>query len=423
MATVAALPDPARPAPAGPDLPMVTLLDIEAARRRIREHVFLTPCARSEYFSRALGCEAYFKLENLQMTGSFKERGALNKLLALTPEERARGIICASAGNHAQGVAYHAGRLNIPATIVMPDASPLIKVTSTRAYGAKVLLFGANFDESLAEARRLEQEGNLVFVHPFDDPAVIAGQGTIGLELMEQNPFLETVIVPIGGGGLIAGVACAMKEVNPRIRIVGVETDAVPKVTASLAAGMPVTVEAGRTIADGIAVRRPGELTFPMIQKYVDEVVTCDDEEISNAILLLLEREKTVAEGAGAITLAAALNRKTKVAGKRVLMLVGGGNIDVNLISRIIERGLVKDGRLVRLTVTVTDRPGALAKLTEIVARQRANVVEIHHNRAFIKTALGDTAVELVLETRGRDHIDDIVRELESKGYAVAQDR
>ena len=400
---------------------MVTLPDIEAARRRMREQVSLTPCPRSEYFSRMLGCEASFKLESLQMTGSFKERGALNKLLLLTAEERARGVVCASAGNHAQGVAYHSSRLGIPATIVMPESTPLIKVSSTKGYGAKVVLHGANFDESLAEAWRRCDAEKLVFVHPFDDDHVIAGQGTIGLELLEQNPFLEMVIVPVGGGGLIAGVACAIKEVNPRVRVVGVEAEALPKLAASLKAGAPVTIEAGSTIADGIAVRRIGERTFPMIQRYVDEVALCDDEEIANAILLLLEREKTVAEGAGAISLAAAVNRKVKVEGRRVVMLIGGGNIDVNLISRIIERGLVKDGRLVRLSVTVPDRPGTLARLTELVARQRANVVEIHHNRAFSKSALGDTVVELVLETRGHEHIDDLVRELESKSYAVAR--
>jgi threonine dehydratase len=400
---------------------MVTLQDIEAARRRIRDAVYLSPCPESEFFSRMLGCQAFFKLENLQRTGSFKERGALNKLLTLSPEERARGVVCASAGNHAQGVSHHAGRLGIPATIVMPEATPLIKVTSTRSHGARVVLHGANFDEALVEAYRLRDAEKLTFVHPFDDDVVIAGQGTIGLELLEQNPFIEVVIVPVGGGGLISGVAAAMKEVNPRVRVVGVETQGLSKMKASLEAGHFVTLEPCRTIADGIAVRRPGERTLPMVQRYVDEIVTCDDEEIANAILLLLEREKSVAEGAGAIALAAAVNRKTKVEGKRVAMIVSGGNIDVNLVSRIIERGLVKDGRLVRLAVMVPDRPGSLAALTQIVARQRANVMEIHHNRTFTKTALGDTLVELVLETRGREHIDDIVRELEGAGYAVSK--
>lgn len=402
---------------------MIKLKDIETARRRIRDHIFLSPCARSEYFSRLLGAEAWFKLENLQMTGAFKERGALNKLLTLTDEERSRGVIAASAGNHAQAVSYHAGRLGIPATIVMPEATPLIKVSSTRAHGARVVLHGANFDEALVESLRLQEQRGFTFIHPFDDDAIIAGQGTVGLELLEQNPFLEVVLVPIGGGGLIAGLACAIKEVNPRVRIVGVETLAVPKMQASLAAGKVVTVDSGRTIADGIAVRTPGNRTFPMVQKYVDEVVTVDDEEIANAILLLLEREKTVAEGAGAAGLAAAVNRKTDIEGRKIAMVIGGGNIDVNVISRIIERGLVKDGRLVRLTVMINDRPGSLAKLLGCIATQQANVVEIHHNRAFIKSALGDTSVELVLETRGSDHIEEIVAALGRLDYAVRRDQ
>lgn len=402
---------------------MIKLKDIETARRRIRDHIFLSPCARSEYFSRLLGCEAWFKLENLQMTGAFKERGALNKLLTLTDAEKARGVIAASAGNHAQAVSYHAGRLGVPATIVMPEATPLIKVSSTRAHGARVVLHGANFDEALAESMRLQEQRDLTFIHPFDDDAIIAGQGTVGLELLEQNPFLEVVLVPIGGGGLIAGLACAIKEVNPRVRIVGVETLAVPKMQASIQAGKVVTVDSGRTIADGIAVRTPGTRTFPMVQKYVDEVVTVDDEEIANAILLLLEREKTVAEGAGAAGLAAAVNRKTDLEGRKVAMIIGGGNIDVNVISRIIERGLVKDGRLVRLTVMINDRPGSLARLLGCIATQQANVVEIHHNRAFIKSALGDTSVELVLETRGADHIEEIVAALGRLDYAVRRDQ
>lgn len=401
---------------------MITLQDIEQARRRIRDNIYLSPCARSEYFSRMLGCEAYFKLENLQMTGSFKERGALNKLLRLTPEERARGVIAASAGNHAQGVSYQAGRLGIASTIVMPEATPLIKVTSTRSHGARVVLHGANFDEALAEARRICEMERLTFVHPFDDDDIIAGQGTIGLELLEQNPFVEVVLVPVGGGGLIAGVATAMKEVNPRVRIVGIQTEAMSSMKASLDAGAPTSVEPGRTVADGIAVRRPGERTFPIVQKYVDEIVTVDDEELANAILLLLEREKTVAEGAGAASLAAAVNKKTNIAGKRTVMLLSGGNIDVNVVSRIIERGLVKGGRLVRLSVTLTDRPGALARLAKVIAGQQANIVEIHHNRAFSKSSLGDTAVQLVLETRGNDHIDDIVNALVQNGYPVTRD-
>jgi threonine dehydratase len=401
---------------------MVTLHDIEVARRQTRDAIYLTPCAGSEHFSRLLGCEVFFKLENLQRTGSFKERGALHKLLTLTPEERSRGVIAASAGNHAQGIAYHSGRLGIPATIVMPEATPLIKIASTRDYGAKVVLHGANFDESLAEALRLTQAHHFTFIHPFDDETVIAGQGTIGLELMEQNPFIDTVLVAIGGGGLISGIATAMKEVNPRIRIIGVEAAALPKMTASRTAGHPVTVDAARTLADGIAVRRPGEKTFALIQKYVDDIVCCDDEETANAILRLLEREKTVAEGAGAITLAAALNRKLDLAGHRVALVIGGGNIDVNLVSRIIERGLVKDGRLVRLMVTIPDRPGSLAPLMQLIAQRRANVVEIHHNRTFSKAAVGDTLVELVLETRGPEHIAELIEDLGRHGYSATRE-
>jgi threonine dehydratase len=402
---------------------MVTLADIEAARRRIGDQVKLSPCARSEHFTHLTDSICFFKFENLQMTGSFKERGACNKLMLLGPEERAHGVIAASAGNHAQGVAYHAGRLGITATIVMPEPTPLIKVQSTRGYGAKVLLHGANFDEAYAEARRIQQAENLTFVHPFDDPAVIAGQGTIGLELLEQNPYLEVVVVPIGGGGLIAGIATAIKEVNPRIRIVGVEPAVLPSMKAAVDAGARVVLEPASTIADGLAVKQAGEVTFPIVQKYVDEIVTVSDEEIANAILLLLEREKTVVEGAGAASLAAVINRKIHAPGRKVAMILCGGNIDVNLISRIIERGLVKDGRLVRLKVRLPDRPGTLARFTSVLAEKRANIIEIYHNRAFTRSlGLGETEVEVTLETRGREHIEELTAALGERGYLVSED-
>jgi threonine dehydratase len=402
---------------------MVTLQDIEAARRRIGDQVKLSPCVRSEHFSKLTDSLCFFKLENLQMTGSFKERGACNKLLQLSAEERARGVIAASAGNHAQGVAYHAGRLGIAATIVMPEATPLIKVASTRGYGAKVVLHGANFDEAYAEARRLQAEQNLTFVHPFDDPAVIAGQGTIGLELLEQNPYLEVVVVPIGGGGLIAGVAMALKEVNPRIRVVGVEPAVLPSMKAAVDAGERVVLDPAVTIADGLAVKQAGEVTYPLVRKYVDEIVTVDEEEIANAILLLLEREKTVVEGAGAAALAAVINGKLRAPGRKVGMVLGGGNIDVNLVSRIIERGLVKDGRLVRLKVKLPDRPGALTRFTAVLAEKRANIIEIYHNRAFTHSvSLGETEVEVTLETRGREHIGELKATLSDRGYAVVED-
>jgi threonine dehydratase len=401
---------------------MVTLADIEAARRRIGDQVKLSPCVKSEGFHKLTDSQCFFKFENLQMTGSFKERGACNKLLQLNAEERARGVIAASAGNHAQGVAYHAGRLGIAATIVMPEATPLIKVQSTRGYGAKVVLHGANFDEAHAEARRLQQAENLVFVHPFDDEAVIAGQGTVGLELLEQNPYLEVVIVPIGGGGLIGGVATALKEVNPRIRVVGVEPAVLPSMKVAVEQGKPVVIEPATTLADGLAVKQAGSVTLPVVQKYVDEIVTVDEEEIANAILLLLEREKTVVEGAGAASLAALINGKVKAPGRKVAMILSGGNIDVTILSRIIERGLVKDGRLVRLTVRLPDRPGTLARFTAVLAEKRANIIEIYHNRAFTRgTGLGETEVEVTLETRGLEHIEELKRTLGERGYTVIE--
>ncbi len=400
---------------------MIELKDIEAARERIEDRVIVTPCTHSGYFSRLAGAQTFFKFENLQFTGSFKERGALNKLLTLTPEERARGVIAASAGNHAQGVAYHAGQLGIPATIVMPDRTPLIKVQNTREFGARVILSGANFDEAYAEALAVQEREGSTFVHPFDDDQVMAGQGTIGLELLEQNPYLQLVIVPIGGGGLISGVATAVKEVNPRIQVIGGQAAALPSMQKSVEAGAPVTLDPAMTIADGIAVKRPGVRTLEHVRRYVDEIVTVDEEEIANAILLLLEREKTVVEGAGAVSVAALLNDKIPQAkGKRVAMILSGGNIDVNVLSRVIERGLVKDGRRIRLVVRVQDRPGFLARLMGTVAEMGANVVEVYHHRAFaLRSTLYETEVELTLETRGREHMEGLIASLRERGYQV----
>src|ERR1700692_4219503 len=304
---------------------MITLNDIHSALRRIRESIYLSPCARSETFSQSTANDVYLKLDNLQRTGSFQERGALNKLLSLSEEERGRGVIAASAGNHAQGVAYHAGKLGIQAQICMPLTTPLIKVSATRGYGADVVLHGANYDEAFEEALRRSHAEHLTFVHAFDDDAVIAGQGTIGLELIEQHPDLEAVIVPIGGGGLIGGIACAVKESNPKIQVFGVEPSRLPSMKVAVAEGKPVTLKPASTIADGIAVRRAGDRTLPLIQRYVDDVVTVEEEEIANAILLLLEREKTLAEGAGAAAVAALVNRKVPLTGKKVAVLVWGG--------------------------------------------------------------------------------------------------
>ena len=397
---------------------MISLENVKTALDRIRQSIYLSPCTFSDTFSQLTGNSIYLKLENLQRTGAFKERGALNKLLTLTPEERACGVIAASAGNHAQGLAYHAGRREIRAQICMPLTTPLIKVSATKAYGAEVVLYGANYDEACEEAVRRGKQQHLTFIHPFDDDAVIAGQGTLGLELLQQHPEIEAVVVPIGGGGLIGGVACAIKETNPKVQVVGVQTTRLPSMKVAVAEGKPVTLAPAATIADGIAVRRAGDRTLPLVQKYVDEIVTVNEEEIANAVLLLLEREKMLAEGAGAAAIAAVINHKIKMAGKKIAVLVCGGNMDVTLLSRIIERGLVKDGRLVRLRVHLPDYPGALHKVTGILANHRANIVETSYDRAYYGVNLGDTAIDITMETRGPDHIAELLSALEAGGYA-----
>jgi threonine dehydratase len=363
------------------------------------------------------GQQVYLKLENLQMTGSFKERGALNRIAMLTPEQAARGVVAASAGNHAQGVAYHATKRGIRALIVMPLATPLVKVTATRGFGAEVVLHGANYDEACEEATRLCAAEGMTFIHPFDDAAVMAGQGTIGLELLEQVPKLEAVVVPIGGGGLIGGVACAIKESRPEIRVIGVQTSRLPSMIAALESHRPVTIEPATTIADGIAVRRAGDVTLPVVERYVDEIVTVDEDEIASAILVLLEREKTLAEGAGATALAALLQKKTSLNGAHTAVMVCGGNIDVTLLSRIIERGLVQDGRLIRLRIHLLDKPGALADLTRLIASYRANIVDTLHNRAYYGVNLGDTVIDITMETRGREQVDELLAALTAEGY------
>ncbi len=363
------------------------------------------------------GQQVYLKLENLQMTGSFKERGALNRIAMLTPEQAARGVVAASAGNHAQGVAYHATKRGIRALIVMPLATPLVKVTATRGFGAEVVLHGANYDEACEEAMRLCAAERMTFIHPFDDAVVMAGQGTIGLELLEQVPKLEAVVVPIGGGGLIGGIACAIKESRPEIRVIGVQTSRLPSMIAAVELHRPVTIEPATTIADGIAVRRAGDVTLPVVERYVDEIVTVDEDEIASAILVLLEREKTLAEGAGATALAALLQKKTSLNGAHTAVMVCGGNIDVTLLSRIIERGLVQDGRLIRLRIHLLDKPGALADLTRLIASHRANIVDTLHNRAYYGVNLGDTVIDITMETRGREQVEELLAALTAEGY------
>ena len=397
---------------------MIALSDVKQALARIRDSIYLSPCALSAAFSSLTGNSVYLKLDNLQRTGAFKERGALNKLLSLTDNERSKGVIAASAGNHAQGVSYHAGRHGIRAVIVMPLPTPLIKVSATRGYGAEVILHGANYDEAYEEALRKSREDGLTLVHAFDDDAVIAGQGSLGLEILQQVADVEAVVVPIGGGGLIGGIACAIKESNPKVKMFGVQPSRLPSMKVAVAEGKPVTISPAATVADGIAVRRAGDRTLPLVQKYVDDIVTVDEEEIANAILLLLEREKTLAEGAGAAAIASLLNHKLPLVGKKVVVLVCGGNIDVTLLSRIIERGLVKDGRLVRLRVHLPDYPGALNRLTGILAQHRANIVETAYDRAYYGVNLGETAIDITMETRGPDHIAELLSALGAGGYA-----
>lgn len=402
---------------------MIQVGDIQAARERIAGQVVFTPCTPSPAFGEMFGGQAWFKFENLQRTGSFKERGALNKMLLLTPEERRRGVIAASAGNHAQGVAYHARRLGIAATIVMPERTPLVKVTNTERHGARIVLHGSVYDEAMAEALRIREREGQIMIPPFDDPAIIAGQGTIGLELLEQVPEMDVVVIGVGGGGIIAGVATAIKAVRPDVRIVGVESAALPAAFRAREAGEPVTIGPAETIAEGIAVRRVGAHTFEHMQRYVDDLVLVEEEEIARGVLLLLEREKTVAETASATTVAAVVNGHLgDLAGRNVVMVLSGGNIDVSLMSRIIERGLVQDGRLSHLRVRVQDRPGALAALTALLARSGANVLRLDHNRATGDLWLTEAEVELTLETRGREHVDRLIHSLAEQGYRVRTD-
>ena len=396
---------------------MITLNDIQQAQQRIRGAVVRTPCLQSLTLSRICGCNTYFKPENLQMTGSFKERGALNKLLLLSEAERRAGVIAASAGNHAQGVAYHATRLGIQSTIVMPRPTPLIKISNTRDLGGEVVLHGANYDEALAHARELSAQHGLTFVHAFDDEAIIAGQGTIGLELLEEATRFDAVVVPIGGGGLIGGIAIALKAARPDIRVIGVEPENYASMKAALSHGQPVEIATQPTIADGLAVRRAGIQTLELARRYVDEVVTVSEEEIASAILKLLEIEKTVVEAAGAASLAAVLFQKIAgLAGKNVVMVLCGGNIDPTLLAKIIERGLAKDGRMVQLRTMVRDRPGELARICQIVGDSGANILEVEHNRAFASLEVGGVEIELTLEARGNDHVEQLIEALRADG-------
>ncbi len=401
---------------------MLTAADVAAARERIASQVVRTGCPQSFALGDATGCPVYLKAELRQQTGSFKDRGSLNKLLLLPAEQREVGVIAASAGNHAQALARHAARLGIPSTIVMPDTAPLIKVSNTRASGAKVLQTGETLSDGMALVERLMEEEGLTLVHAFDDLAVMAGQGTMGLEILEQVPDVTTIVVPIGGGGMISGIATAVKAQRPDVRVIGVEAAASPGAVQSLKAGAPVHVEMSDTLADGIAVKQIGDLTYPHIEALADDVVLVDEEEIIRAIFFMLEREKLVVEGAGAVGVAALLEGKVRLGpGETVACILSGGNIDMNMVSRIIDRGLWADGRLASLSVVVRDRPGYLNEVTAVVAIEGANVLHIEHTRAFGDIAVGKVGIEMKIESRGRDHVAKIVAHLRELGHHVEE--
>ncbi len=396
----------------------VSLADIQQAYSILAGVVHHTPLDRSRTFSEMAGCDVYLKLENMQKTGSFKIRGAYNKIQSLTPAERAKGVIAASAGNHAQGVAFAARTAGIKGTIVMPEVAPLAKIIATRGYGAEVILSGAVYDEAFQKAKEIQKESSQVFIHAFDDPAVVAGQGTIGLEILNALDDVSAIVAPIGGGGLIAGIATAVKELAPHVKIYGVQAQGAPAMYMSKRAGVLKTTSDAVTIADGIAVKVPGDLTFAIIDQYVDDIVVVDDEAIAGTILMLLERAKLMVEGSGAVGLAAVLNHKIPAKG-RIVNVISGGNIDVNFISRIIERGLVKAGRRVKISTLVVDRPGALHRLLTIIAKSRANVIHVYHDRVERNVPLGQAVVEISLETRDAIHTDEILKSLRQEGYIV----
>ncbi|PSQ61041.1 MAG: threonine ammonia-lyase [Halobacteriales archaeon SW_9_67_25] len=399
---------------------MIDLSDVEAARDRVAETARHTPLEYSHTFSEMTGAEVHLKLETFQRTGAFKIRGATNRIATLDEEQRDAGVVTASAGNHAQGVALAASRMDVDATVVMPEDAPIAKVKATRSYGAEVVLHGVDYDQAEARAHEIEREEGRYYLHAFDDPEVIAGQGTLGLEIAEDLPGVETVVVPIGGGGLISGIATAIKERNPEARVVGVQAEGAASVADSLEQGQRVARDAVDTVADGIATRTVGELPFEIIRERVDEVVTVTDDEIAVALTLLLERNKTLVEGAGAVPLAALLSGAIEYDdGETVVPTLCGGNIDMNTLTTVIVRGLVQTGRYLRLRTVLEDRPGALEELTETISGHRANIYAIQHDRTSRNVAMNDAEVELDLETRGHEHVETLVAALEDCGYPV----
>ncbi|RLM50129.1 threonine ammonia-lyase [Halorubrum sp. Atlit-28R] len=399
---------------------MLSLADIREARERVSDVARHTPLERSRSFSEMSGADLHLKLENFQRTGAFKIRGAMNRIRTLSAAEREAGVVTASAGNHAQGVALAASRAGVDATVVMPKFAPVSKVKATRGYGASVRLEGVDYDEAQAYAHQLERDEGRTYVHAFDDPVVMAGQGTLGLEIVDDCPDLDTVVVPIGGGGLISGVAVAIKEQVPDVRVVGVQAEGAASAAKSLEAGEVAEIDSVDTIADGIATRSIGEETLAVMEEYVDEVVTVDDREIALALTLLLERAKTLVEGAGAVALAAVLSDAFEYDdGETVVAALCGGNIDLNRLGTVVRRGLVQMGRYLKITIDLKDRPGELERVSSIVARTGANVYAVHHDRTSRDVAVNAAELELELETDDAEHAADIVDALEAEGYDV----
>jgi len=395
----------------------VTLDDIKQAASNIQGDIENTPLAHSRTLSKLSGADIYLKLENLQFTASFKERGALNKLLSLSAQERTRGVIAMSAGNHAQAVAFHAQQLAIPAVIVMPRFTPNVKVKHTRSYGAEVILHGDSLHEAADFAMQIAEQRGLLLVHPYDDEKIIAGQGTISLEMLAAQPKLDALFIPIGGGGLIAGNAIAAKALRPEIKVIGVEAKRYPSMLSKI---QNKKAEFGtNTIAEGIAVKQPGKLTMPIVQQYVDDIVLVDEDEIEEAVLLLLEVEKTLAEGSAAVGLAALLKNKTDFADKKAGIIISGGNIDMPVLQSIIARGLVRSKRMTRIRVDLRDVPGTLAGATQCIEDSGANIVHVHHHRNFTELPLQVVEVEFILQTRGQEHVQEIMDNLQHRQFKV----
>lgn len=397
----------------------ISLEEINKARETLAGIAVRTELAYTNTLSDLTGNRVYLKMENQQRTGSFKLRGAYNKVAHLSADEKRHGIIASSAGNHAQGTALAGTLFGLPATIVMPKTAPLSKVKATRSYGANVVLHGTVYDEAFAEAQRIQAEQQLTFIHPFNDPLVIAGQGTIGLEILEDLPDVEAVVVPIGGGGLIAGIALAVKQVRPQVKVIGVQTKNMPSMAQAVAQNKIVTCNGSPTIADGIAVKTPGDMTFEIIQHYVDDIVTVDEEEIASAILLLLERVKTIAEGAGAVAAAAVLNRLQGYSSRKIAAVISGGNLDVNMMARIINKGMAKSGRKAVFNMIIPDKPGSLCRILQLTAETGANVLNVTHHRESRNVPLGYATVELELETADQEQIDAIKERMEQHQYCV----